>query len=272
MSNLRILYNNIADTATITASNTAAGFSTDNLKNTKKTSVHRSTENTVVYTLTWSTAQKLNGVALPATNLESGATIRVQVYSALDSTQLISDTGPALQACKTRDIVLYNNTNAPSYTDFGFGGATKTSVWFSSVLSTTKIVITVTSASTIDCARIICGQYWESSRQVSRGITLGYQDSSELTTTRSGNTYSDRKPISETLSFDLEYINDVDRQQLQKIMRTWGSNALLYICVYPDNNNPDITQSYSIYGRNNASSLQNQYYGLYSTSLDITSW
>lgn len=272
MSNLRILYNNLADTATITASTTATGFSVDNLKNNNKTSVHRSTGSSVVYTLTWDTTQKINGIALPATNLESGALIRVQAYSLTDATQIIADTGATSQACKDRDIVLYSNTNAPSYVDFGFGGATKTSAWFGSVISTKKLVITITSTSTIDCARIVCGQYWESSRQVSRGITLGYQDSSEITFTRSGNSYADRKPISDTLAFDLEYISDTDRQQLQKIMRAWGSNGLLYLCVFPDNNNSDITQSYSIYGRNNTNTVQNQYYGLYSTNLDITSW
>lgn len=271
MANLRILYNNVADIATITASTTASGFSVDNLKNSKKTSIHRSTGNSVVYTLTWAASQKVNGVALPATNLEAGATIRVQVYGT-DSTTLISDTNNTT-ACKDRDIVIYSNPTAtPTYIDFAFGGATKTSVWFSSVLTTRKVVITVTSSAVIDCARIVCGQYWESTRQVSNGITLGYQDSSEIVTTRSGNTYTDRKPISETMSFTLEYISDADRQELQKIFRSWGANGLLYICVFPDNTNPDVTQNYSIYGRNNTSSLQYTLYSLYNTNLDITSW
>lgn len=270
MANLRILYNNVADIATITASTTASGFSIDNVKNTKKSSVHRSTGNSVVYTLTWATSQKVNGVALPATNLESGATIRVQVYST-DSTTLISDSNNT-QACKDRDIVLYNSTATPTYVDFAFGGSTKTSVWFNSVLTTRKVVITINSSTTIDCARIVCGQYWESSRQVSNGITLGYQDSSEIVTTRSGNTYADRRPISETMSFSIEYISDADRQELQKIFKSWGANALLYICVFPDNTNPDATQNYSIYGRSNNNSVQYTLYSLYSTNLDITSW
>lgn len=272
MSKLSIIYKNIADQAVITASTTASGFSVDNLKNTQKTSVHRSTVNTVVYTLTWSTAQSLDSVALPATNLQSGATIRVQLYDAADSVLPIADTG-ALQACKNQSIEVYNSVNAPSYVDFGFGGATKTSVWLSQVYKTVKkLVITLNSTATIDCARIICGESWKSERQVNRGIELGFVDSSEITTTRSGNTYADRKPISDTMRFDLEYLSDLDRQQLQKIMRSWGSNALLYICVFPDNTNPELTQTYSIYGRSNQNSIQYQYYGLYSTSLDISSW
>lgn len=272
MANLRIIYNNIADYATITASSTASGFSTDNLKNTQKTSVHRSTENTLTYTLTWSSLQSLDGIALPATNLKAGATIRVQGYVDQPETRLVFDTGAPLPACKDREILVYNNDSQPSYTSFGFGGATRTSVWLPRPSSVTRIVISLTNSYPIDCARLVVGKYWESTRQVSRGIDIGYLDSSEITTTRSGNTYEDRKPIQETLRFDLEYINDADRQQVQKIMRSWGSSGLLYVCLFPDNSNPETTQTYSIYGRNNTNSIQYQYHKLYSTSMDLIGW
>ena len=121
MANLRIIYNNIADSATVTASNTASGFSVDNLKNNQKTSVHRTTDNTVVYTLTWTTSQYVSCVALPATNLKAGATVRVQLYSEIDSPNVLTDTGNQ-QACTGRTIVLYNKTSDPTYVDFGFGG------------------------------------------------------------------------------------------------------------------------------------------------------
>ena len=271
MPNLRLINNNIADYATITASNTASGFSVDNLKNTQKTSVHRSTTTTVSYTLTWGATQLINCVALPATNLKAGATIRVQLFTDLVSEIPLTDTGPQ-QACTGRVVTLYNKTTTPTYIDFGFGGATKTSIWFTQKYQAQKIVVTIISDTTIDCARIICGTYWESSRQVSNGIELGYEDLSEITTTRSGNTYEDRKPITETMKFDLQYISDTDRQELQKLMRSWGSSALIYYCVFPDNTNPEVTQSYSIYGRSNSNSLQYQFHKYYNTSLDIKGW
>jgi hypothetical protein len=272
MANLRVIYNNLADAANILASSTSAG-SVDNLKNTQKTSVHRSTGPTVTYTLTWSSAQSINCVALPATNLQAGDTIKLQLYT------LDTDTSPlyesaTLQACTGRVTALYNKTTLPTYVDFGFGGATKTSVWLTTTYQVKKLIITLTSTSVaqIDCSRLICGTYWESSRQVNNGIQLGYEDLSEITTTRSGNTYEDRKPISETLQFDLEYISDLDRQQLQKIMRSWGSSALMYFCVFPDNTNPEVTQSYSIYGRSNSNSIQYQFHKYYNTNLDIKGW
>lgn len=272
MSNLRIIYENLADSATITADTTSAGFSVLNLKNTQKTSVHRSTGNTVAYTLNWSTPQQLNAFALPATNLVAGATIRVQGYTDQTDASLVFDTGAPLPACKDRSIVIYGKTAQPSYVDFGFGGATKTSVWLSQIATVSRVLITVTNSFPIDCARLVVGKYWESSRQASRGIEVGFQDSSEISTTRSGNTYEDRKPIQETLRFDLEYISDLDRQQVQKIMRSWGSSGLLYVCLFPDNSNSETTQTYSIYGRNVVSSIQYQFYKLYGTSMDLTSW
>jgi hypothetical protein len=272
MSILRIIYQNLADTANITASTTAQGFSVENLKNTQKTSVHRSTGNTVVYTLNWSTPQQVNAFALPATNLTDGATIQVQGYTGQTEDTLVFNTGAPLQACKGREIVVYGNTSQPTYMDFGFGGATKTSIWLSRTASVSRVVITITNSYPIDCARLVVGKYWASSRQVSRGIEIGFQDSSEITTTRSGNTYEDRKPIQETMRFDLEYINDQDRQELQKIMRSWGSSGLLFVCLFPDNTNPETTQTYSIYGRSSTNNIQYQYYKLYGTSMDLTSW
>jgi hypothetical protein len=272
MANLRVIYNNVADIATIAASTTAAG-SVDNLKNTQKTSVHRSSSATVTYTLTWSTAQNVNCIALPATNLQAGDLIKVQLYTQTSDTATVYDTGD-LKACTGRVTTLYNKSGLPTYVDFGFGGATKTSVWLPTTYPVKKLIITLTSnsVSQIDCARIICGTYWESSRQVNNGIQLGYEDLSEITTTRSGNTYEDRKPIVETMQFDLEYISDSDRQQLQKLMRSWGSSGLIYYCVFPDNTNPEITQSYSIYGRSGSNNIQYQFHKYYNTNFSIKGW
>jgi hypothetical protein len=272
MPNLRIIYDNKADAATIVASTTGSG-SVDNLKNTQKTSVHRSGGPTVTYTLTWSTAQSINCVALPATNLQASDTIKLELYTEAADATAVYETAD-LKACTGRVTALYNKTTLPTYVDFGFGGATKTSVWLTTTYQVKKLIITLTSTSVaaIDCSRLICGTYWESSRQVNNGIQLGYEDLSEITTTRSGNTYEDRKPISETMQFDLEYISDLDRQQLQKIMRSWGSSALMYFCVFPDNTNPEVTQSYSIYGRSNSNSIQYQFHKYYNTNLDIKGW
>jgi hypothetical protein len=277
MANLRLIYNNVADTATITASSTTSGLVAQNMQNIQKTSVHRSNStSTVTYTLTWLTPQSINAIALPATNLSGNDKIDVLMYE----TSVTDPTGPIAQlinknACLGRTMILQEGNTTSTYKDFGLGGATKTSLWFTKAYQVQAVEITLTRAvlvQQIDCARIVCGQYWEPTRQISRGIDLGTQDESDITTTRSGNTYVDRKTISDTLNFNIEYMNDADRKTLLQIMRTWGNNGLIYYCLFPDNTNPEYTQAYSIYGRLQNTSLQYQYFGFYSSNIQLTSW
>lgn len=271
-TNLRILYNNVADLATITASTTASGFAASNMQNAQKTSVHRSAGTIVTYTVTWTSDQAINGIALPATNLTGNDTIQVTLFN---SSAAVLTTLNSTTACLGRSTLLQSGATTTDYTQFAFGGATKTSIWFTTLYTTVRsLTITLTSStvSQIDCARIVCGQYWEPGRQVDKGIELGFTDQSDVITTRSGNTYVDRKPITETMNFQLQYLSDTDRAQFMKIMRAWGNSGLIYICVFPDNTNPELTQAYSIYGRNQSNTLQYQVYNFYSSSTQITSW
>jgi hypothetical protein len=270
MSNLRVIHTNIADTAIITADTTATGFSITNVQNTKKTSAHRSTGNSVTYTLTWTSTQKISAVALPATNLLDGATIQVQLYTNFNDSTPVANSG-VLTAAKDRVVIIPNNA-AYNSNIFPYNGATKTSVWFNQEYSVQKVVIILNNNSTIDCSRIVCGTYWESSRQANNGITLGITDTSVITTSRAGDVYTDRRPITETMQFQLNYLYETDRQKLQQIMRAYGSNGLLFICVFPDNTNTEITQSYSIYGRSQDNNLEYAMFGLYNRSMTINSW
>jgi len=274
MANLRVLYNNVADLAAVEASNSTANYSITNVQNIKKTSIHRSSGSSVTYTLTWTEDQSINGVALPATNLISGATIRVTLYNS--SNGLLADSN-TVTACKDKPTPTYKGLLYTANT-FPYVGATKTSVWFNSTYNTDtvrKVIITVTHPTAgypIDCSRIVCGKYWESSRQVSNGINIGITDNSIITNTRSGDSYVDRKPINETMQFQLQYLTDTDRKNLLEIMKTVGSNTLVYYCIFPDNTNPEITQNYSIYGRNSNNSIDYALYNLYNSSLNINGW
>lgn len=271
MPNVRIIYDNVANSASITASTTATGFSVANLKNDQKSSVHRSSSSNVTYTLTWTTAVQIQAVALPATNLVSGDQIRVQLYTETADATAVADSG-TLAACTGKSQLLPDGTTIFNYVSFSRGTATKTSVWFSQTYTIKKMIITITSTNTVDCARIVCGKYWESIRQVSNGISLGVEDNSEITYTRGGDMYVDTKHIKDTMNFELSMINDTDRLALLNIMRKYGIATPVYVCVFPDNTNPEITQNYSIYGRLQPSSINYMIFNNYSTSLNIISW
>lgn len=265
---MRIIYDNAIDRATtITASSTATGFSASNLRNNLKSSVHRSTSSSVTYTATWSTGETISGIALPATNLLAGDTIGISLNGGVTTT---------VQACGNRTVLLLDGTTTPTYQHFGFGGATKTSFWYETPQTgITSLAITLTRvgrSTAIDCSKIVCGNYWQSSRMPSNGILLGSDDNSEITATRTGNLYIDRRYLTETMSFSLQYIDDTDRQNLLNIFRTWGTSGFVYVCVFPDNANPEITQSYSIYGRSTSNQLEYALHSLYNSSLNIAGW
>jgi len=263
---MKIIYYNLIDipTTTVTASSTAAGFSADNLKNNIKTRVHRSGGSSVTYTVTFASAQTLDCIALPATNLLNGATITTSIPGLI---------GP-YQACQNRKVLLQDGTSQPYYQHFTFGGATKTSLFLTSPVTISSFTITLNSnnGTAIDCSRIICGRSWTSTRLPSNGLSINTVDNSEISTTRSGNTYVDKKYIQESLNLNLEYLIDTDRVELLNIIRSWGSSGFIFVCPFPDNNNPEITQSYSIYGRNQSNSIEYVLFSLYRASLDIQSW
>lgn len=268
---MRIIYKNLADFATIAANITSTG-SVNNLQNNRKSSIHRSAT-TVTYTLTWTSAQLINAVALPATNLVTGSTITVNMYANINSTTPHTD-ATLIDAALERSPIFPDNTQFATASNFSRGGATNSSVWFPANLTQTtrKMEITLSNSRTIDCSRIVCGKYWEPARQVSRGITLGLQDSSEISKTRSGDTYINSKYITESMNFELKYFSDTDRKELLNIFRTWGSTNYIYISVFPDSTNTELSRTYSIYGRSSDISLVYDIASIYTTSLTIESW
>lgn len=272
---MRLIYNNLVDIASSLVADPVGIGSTNNLKNDRKSSVHRFQNlisDTVKYTLTWTTPQLINAIALPATNLLDSATINVRLFASIGTTSPHTQSGTTF-AAKDRLIQLPGNVTLPNYTHFSIGGATKTSIWFPGLATTTqKLEIIMAGTANIDCSRIVCGKYWEPARQVSRGITLGIQDSSESSVTRNGDVYINKTYIRESMQFELQYFTDSDRKQLLDIFRSWGSSNYVYVSVFPDNLNTEISRSYSIYGKSSDISLQYDIVNYYTTSLNLESW
>ena len=80
-SQIRILNNNAADRATLSASTTAGSLVVANLKTDYKSDVYRSTGTTATITATWTSNETIGVVVLPFCNLTATATIRVKLYT-----------------------------------------------------------------------------------------------------------------------------------------------------------------------------------------------
>jgi hypothetical protein len=276
MPNLRIIYDNEADSATIAASTTASGFSTSNMQNEHKTQVHRSTGTTVVYTLVWSSAVVVGAVALPATNLTGDSTIRVELFSDAGATVLLQDSG-TISAAPGLVLDLWDWAEPLNANSFAYGGYAKTTVWFEnqqgSVLSC-KITLTDTtnSAGYIDCAKIVAGSYWEPTHNLEKGYEQGLVDTSVLSRTESGNLIADRGIIHEKVKFDFALLPESDRSQLNLILRRIGTsqNFLISLLALDESNTAE--QDLIIYGKRSNSFFNNRTYSYYKHSMDITGW
>lgn len=292
MPNMRIISTNLTDTTTvIDPSSQTSGYSIDNVKTDYKSTFHRSIGLTMTYSLAWSTNQSINGIVLPCTNLSAAAKIRVQLYSDYNSvtpsspTTLLVDTGAGVvEACPDTQIANMGYTN-PDGKLFQLGVLSKTSVWFPSVYSnvrTVKITLSDTTANTagyIDCARIVCGNYWQPTYNASReGLDLNVVDTSTSSRTDAGDLVSDRGYINDELSLNLGLLTDTDRNNLLRIMRTAGTNRNILVSVFPSdytdstNRNKATEQHYTVYGKRSNSNLNYVIQGYSSSSMQITGW
>jgi hypothetical protein len=278
MPNLRVVHTNIADTATMTASTATIGnYVPDNMKTDLKSQFHRSVGTTVTYTLRWISpvaAQTVQCIALPCTNLTSFATIRVRLYANSDLTGEIvaADTGTVSAATSTQ-ISQFTNPNGNL---FAYGAVTKTVHWYSSSYTVRAVTITLTDttnpAGYIDCARIICGTFWEPTYNASReGLVLNVTDTTTTTRNDAGDLISEQGFVYDQLQLNLDLLTDTDRNTLLGIIRRRGVSQNLLLSVFPDNRT-STELAYLIYGKRSNSSINYILPGFNSHSIEITGW
>lgn len=274
MSKLRVIYQNLADTATITASSTATGYPVANVQTDTKSTWHRSSATTITYTLTWGTAQTIGGVVLPCTNLTKNASILVRFYNSAN-VQLNSGAA-AITACVDSPIQAWT---APTGNQFVYGAVSKSAWWLPTPLtvSVTKIEIQLQDSSNpagyIDCARIICGDYWQPVYTADRqNLTVTTTDTTENIRTDFGSLVADQGFVYDELQFSLSTLVDSDRDELVKILQRVGTARYLLVSVFPENNNSREEQLYTVYGKRNNSGLQYVVAGFTSHQVQLSGW
>ena len=92
MNNMRILYDNAADRATVTASSTAGALVAANLLTDRKSEVWRATGSTASIYAVWPSGATMQAVALPFCNLSPTAMLRVRLTNELSTTNLLTST------------------------------------------------------------------------------------------------------------------------------------------------------------------------------------
>lgn len=302
-NNLRIIYQNAADTSTttITASSTAsASTPTTNLKLDPKSQVWRSGSVTTaasngVYTakanlvVVFAASTVVGGIVLPFCNLSSIATIRVRGYTGTAPVMLgtvdtptvttagtlVFDTGTIL-ACPYQPLGLWDwGTQPLGVNSYSYGGGTYARAWVPSKPSCTSLLIEIVDTANyspyIEASRIIIGNYWSPKYNTSFGLSNTYQDLSSNSRSESGDLISNRGVIYNSLSFDLTYLTPADRLEMSRILKGNGISKPLLISLFPDNADDYAKeQAHQIYGKlSQLSGIQHTMFDIYGTQIEI---
>lgn len=253
MPNLRVCYDNAADTATLSASSTAGTLVVANLQNDSKAVPWRSTGTTATLTATWADLQTIGIVALPWTNLTAAATIRVRGYTNIGDTVGVAtpvfDSG-AVIAC--RAVTTYLRGVPSGVNSFAFGGAS-CAIAYVPPGPVRKLVIDLVdggnAAGYIEASRLVCGAYWEPAVNAEVGVTLSLVDTSMQTRTEAGELKTDPAPRYKKLSFDLRMLKTADRNMLWRIARGNGITVPMFVSLLPSAADATDEDLYQIYGK-----------------------
>jgi hypothetical protein len=276
MANLRVLFQNAANTSAITVSAAAGTLAASNLLTDIKSQVWRSTTTSGTITATMTAATTINCVVLPFTNLTNAATMRVRGYTnaadVVGTAPTIFDT-TALACCPFTNAAVFGwDSNTPGVAKFSNGGGVYASLFFTGG-SVRKIVVDLVDTGNpsgyIEASRLVTGAYWSPTTNADYGAQIGWNDNSQHTRNDAGDLLTDVKPHAKTLTLNFSNASPSDREALMKIMRN-GMGSPLYISVFPNDSDKNLEQDYQIYGKlSQQSQIAIARYAAYSTGLTI---
>lgn len=274
-NNMRIVYDNLVDTASVSASSTAGSLSVSNLKTNYKTQVWRSVGTSATLTVLFNEAEFISYVGLPFCNLTSDSTMQVRIYSDTSGTNLVYDSGVFSGAPPTSfgsinfgfvplGVNYYAYLNAGTYAYH----------WVDPVAVGQRVEITLEDptnvAGYIESARLVIGAHWSPVINTSYGSEVGFIDNSQQIRTAAGDTRTYNSFKTRTLTLDLEALDDSEIATIQSIVRSVAKSKPILISVYPQDDDSSKEQAYQIFGKQpDVNSFTIQYYDQHSTTITI---
>ncbi|OYO27870.1 hypothetical protein [Janthinobacterium sp. PC23-8] len=281
MTNLRILHDNAADRAVLTAASQAGALGPANLQRDAKGAVLRATGTAQTIVAAWPTQEAIACVALIFTNMTSSARMRVRGYARPADAIPVLDTGsifpcPAAVHGSFPWGVLPLGWNA--YTPGGVntwarGGGADGVAWFPSV-RVRKLVIDISAPQSpegyLEISRLVAGNYWSPEYNAEYGAQLQLQDSSEDYRTAAGDLKTAVGTTSDKLNINLAHLTPMDRARLMRILRENGKGKAMLFSLFPENPDPLLEQDHMLYGKaGNLDAVATPYFETYSAPLQI---
>ena len=281
MTNLRIIHDNTADRATLTASSQAGTMGPANLQVDRKSAVLRATGLSQSVTATWPTQEAIACVALIFTNMTSGARMRVRGYERLDGSAPAIDTG-WMMPCPEAPLESYPFGELPlgwnayqwgGTNTWARGGGADAVAWFAPTF-VRQLVIEVHCPDLregyIEISRLVTGNYWSPEYNAEYGASVQLQDTTEVYRTAAGTAKTAVGTTSDKLAINLAHLTPPDRARLMRILRECGPVRPLLFSLFPENPDPLLEQDHMIYGRvANLDAVSTPYYETYAAPLQI---
>lgn len=267
MANLRVVYDNAAQRATISASTTAGTLAASNLLTDPKSAVWRSTGTTATLTLTWPTAESIKMFSLPFASLTATATIRVRGYTVPGDSSAVFDTGSVLATQHNFGATL----NANSY---GYGGGVYATLWFIGA-NVRQLIVTVTDTSNsngyVEAARVVTGSYWSPSNNCEYGADMNYADLSKHERSDAGDLRTDVGPRYRALTMDLAYMPATDRNTFWRLIKLNGMSKPVFVSLTPENTDDAAGEAiHQVYGKlSRISAIKYQFLNQFNSRLEI---
>lgn len=272
MANLRIVSENLADTATITTTPGAEiGLGVDFLKTDIKAEVCRVIDDAVQITAVLESVRGVACVALPACNLSSESTIRVRVYDEVSDGNLVVDTG-VKYAAPGINIAYWNPSQDLNANVFGSHPAT-VAVWFE-LVAAGRVVIDIADPlrTYIDISRLVIGRYWEPKYNPGYGASLAFEDSTTTTRAASGDLRTERGTLHRVLTLPMEWVDAADRHRVSMLLRR-GLGHRHFVSVMPGHSDVGLEQDWMLYGTlRQLSSVAYFAPGLHQTNFQFQEW
>jgi hypothetical protein len=281
MSNLRIIYDNAADRAALTASSWVGTLGAANLQRESKNAVLRSANTSQQVTAIWPIAETLACVVLTPTNFTSGAYIRVRVWGTPGDGMPVFDSGYTL-ACAPAPLgsfplgVLPLGHNAYQWggvNTWARGGGAAAVLWFPRVRGRQMLIDIIDTQNPqgyVEAGRLIAGDYWDPAYNADYGAAVQVQDSSERYRTGAGNLKTRRGTMNDKMTLQLSHMSAADRARFMRILRENGAARPLLVSLFPEHADPLLEQDHLVYGLpTNLGAVGTPYYNTYATPLEI---
>ena len=262
--NVRIMYDNLADAATLTASSTSGGYVINNVKLDNKSAVWRTTGSTGSLTGVLPATSSVSCVIVPYCNLPVGSSIRIRLYSDTARLTQVYDSGII-----TNRLFLHGNTASNAYS---YGGGSCLALYFNAVATCRSFTLDfVNSAGTfVEVSRVLLGSYWSPKFNTDFGLSVELNDATTEFRTESGDLINDAAPKYKLLNFSLNFMDAADRDTLFAIIRRKGRQGSVYLSIFPEDTDKEKEGIYQVYGRFAQNlAITHPMYTIYSTSIGI---